>query len=223
MAASPGGNWDETRSRRTTATGVTNLRRFQKHIESPPETVLASPLSVCQASASRTARFFGGGLSRNPLLRLPGPTAAACPSRLACVEEISPPKKGAVRMHTLARILSLTLFRTPILQALQVSDSEGRLGDPGNQLILLCFLTGGSDRRCRSGGKDLPTRDEILPQFPKSFLNLPKSNLTAPLLLIQYCVSTIFTKLLIRNSLGAQGFRPLSKDAIIRARFYFGT
>ncbi|MBI4910582.1 MAG: IS4 family transposase, partial [Acidobacteria bacterium] len=38
------------------------------------------------------------------------------------------------------QILSVTLFeKTPILRALQASDSEIELGDSGNQLILFDF------------------------------------------------------------------------------------
>ena len=40
-------------------------------------------------------------------------------------------------LYQILQILSLTLFeKTPILQALQASDSQGELPDPGNQLIL---------------------------------------------------------------------------------------
>ena len=40
-------------------------------------------------------------------------------------------------LYQILQILSLTLFeKTPILRALQASDSENDLGDSGNQLIL---------------------------------------------------------------------------------------
>jgi len=43
-------------------------------------------------------------------------------------------------LYQILQILSLTLFeKTPILQALQASDSQGELLDPGNQLILFDF------------------------------------------------------------------------------------
>jgi hypothetical protein len=43
-------------------------------------------------------------------------------------------------LYQILQILSLTLFeKTPILQALQVSDSQEELPDPGNQLILFDF------------------------------------------------------------------------------------
>lgn len=43
-------------------------------------------------------------------------------------------------LYQILQILSLTLFeKTPILQALQVSDSQDELFDPGNQLILFDF------------------------------------------------------------------------------------
>ena len=43
-------------------------------------------------------------------------------------------------LYQILQILSLTLFeKTPILQALQVSDSQDELLDPGNQLILFDF------------------------------------------------------------------------------------
>jgi IS4 transposase len=43
-------------------------------------------------------------------------------------------------LYQILQILSLTLFeKTPILQALQVSDSQEELSDPGNQLILFDF------------------------------------------------------------------------------------
>src|SRR5450432_1596897 len=43
-------------------------------------------------------------------------------------------------LYQILQILSLTLFeKTPILQALQVSDSQEELHDPGNQLILFDF------------------------------------------------------------------------------------
>jgi hypothetical protein len=43
-------------------------------------------------------------------------------------------------LYQILQILSLTLFeKTPILRALQASDSDTDLGDPGNQLILFDF------------------------------------------------------------------------------------
>ena len=43
-------------------------------------------------------------------------------------------------LYQILQILSLTLFeKTPILQALQPSDSEPDLQDPGSQLILFDF------------------------------------------------------------------------------------
>ena len=43
-------------------------------------------------------------------------------------------------LYQILQILSLTLFeKTPILQALQASDSQNELPDPGNQLILFDF------------------------------------------------------------------------------------
>ena len=43
-------------------------------------------------------------------------------------------------LYQILQILSLTLFeKTPILRALQASDSENDLGDSGNQLILFDF------------------------------------------------------------------------------------
>jgi hypothetical protein len=43
-------------------------------------------------------------------------------------------------LYQILQILSVTLFeKTPILQALQVSDSQEELSDPGNQLILFDF------------------------------------------------------------------------------------
>ena len=43
-------------------------------------------------------------------------------------------------LYQILQILSLTLFeKTPILQALQASDSQEESLDPGNQLILLDF------------------------------------------------------------------------------------
>ena len=43
-------------------------------------------------------------------------------------------------LYQIQQILSLTLFeKTPILQALQPSDSEPDLQDPGSQLILFDF------------------------------------------------------------------------------------
>ena len=43
-------------------------------------------------------------------------------------------------LYQILQILSLTLFeKTPILQALQESDSQEGLLDPGNQLILFDF------------------------------------------------------------------------------------
>jgi hypothetical protein len=43
-------------------------------------------------------------------------------------------------LYQILQILSLTLFeKTPILQALQPSDSESDLSDQGNQLILFDF------------------------------------------------------------------------------------
>jgi hypothetical protein len=43
-------------------------------------------------------------------------------------------------LYQILQILSLTLFeKTPILQALQASDSRKELLDPGNQLILFDF------------------------------------------------------------------------------------
>ncbi|MGA3242009.1 MAG: transposase, partial [Bryobacteraceae bacterium] len=43
-------------------------------------------------------------------------------------------------LYQILQILSLTLFeKTPILQALQASDSQEELIDPGNQLILFDF------------------------------------------------------------------------------------
>ena len=43
-------------------------------------------------------------------------------------------------LYQILQILSLTLFeKTPILQALQASDSENSLLDDGNQLILFDF------------------------------------------------------------------------------------
>src|SRR5947209_6095612 len=43
-------------------------------------------------------------------------------------------------LHQILQILSVTLFeKTPILQALQASDSQEELPDPGNQLILFVF------------------------------------------------------------------------------------
>jgi len=40
-------------------------------------------------------------------------------------------------LYQILQILSVTLFeKTPILQALQASDSDSDLSDPGNQLIL---------------------------------------------------------------------------------------
>ena len=43
-------------------------------------------------------------------------------------------------LYQILQILSLTLFeKTPILQALQISDSQDELLDPGNQLILFDF------------------------------------------------------------------------------------
>ena len=43
-------------------------------------------------------------------------------------------------LYQILQILSLTLFeKTPILQALQASDSENNLLDDGNQLILFDF------------------------------------------------------------------------------------
>jgi hypothetical protein len=43
-------------------------------------------------------------------------------------------------LYQILQILSLTLFeKTPILQALQASDSQEEFLDPGNQLILFDF------------------------------------------------------------------------------------
>ena len=43
-------------------------------------------------------------------------------------------------LYQILQILSVTLFeKTPILQALQASDSDSDLSDPGNQLILFDF------------------------------------------------------------------------------------
>jgi hypothetical protein len=43
-------------------------------------------------------------------------------------------------LYQILQILSVTLFeKTPILQALQASDSQEELPDPGNQLILFDF------------------------------------------------------------------------------------
>ena len=43
-------------------------------------------------------------------------------------------------LYQVLQILSVTLFeKTPILRALQESDFENDLGDPGNQLILFDF------------------------------------------------------------------------------------
>jgi hypothetical protein len=43
-------------------------------------------------------------------------------------------------LYQILQILSVTLFeKTPILQALQASDSENDLPDTGNQLILFDF------------------------------------------------------------------------------------
>ena len=43
-------------------------------------------------------------------------------------------------LYQILQILSLTLFeKTPILQALQASNSQEILSDPGNQLILFDF------------------------------------------------------------------------------------
>ena len=43
-------------------------------------------------------------------------------------------------LYQILQILSVTLFeKTPILQALQASDSQEKLPDPGNQLILFDF------------------------------------------------------------------------------------
>ena len=43
-------------------------------------------------------------------------------------------------LYQILQILSVTLFeKTPILQALQASDSNNDLVDPGNQLILFDF------------------------------------------------------------------------------------
>jgi hypothetical protein len=43
-------------------------------------------------------------------------------------------------LYQILQILSVTLFeKTPILQTLQASDSQGELLDPGNQLILFDF------------------------------------------------------------------------------------
>jgi hypothetical protein len=43
-------------------------------------------------------------------------------------------------LYQILQILSLTLFeKTPILQALQASDSQENFLDPGNQLILFDF------------------------------------------------------------------------------------
>jgi hypothetical protein len=43
-------------------------------------------------------------------------------------------------LYQILQILNLTLFeKTPILQALQPSDSEPDLQDPGSQLILFDF------------------------------------------------------------------------------------
>jgi IS4 transposase len=45
-----------------------------------------------------------------------------------------------VSLYQILQILSVTLFeKTPILQALQASDSQEELSDPGNQLILFDF------------------------------------------------------------------------------------
>jgi hypothetical protein len=43
-------------------------------------------------------------------------------------------------LYQILQILSLSLFeKTPILQALQPSDSQSDLADPSNQLILFDF------------------------------------------------------------------------------------
>ena len=43
-------------------------------------------------------------------------------------------------LYQILQILSVTLFeKTPILQALQASDSQAEISDPGNQLILFDF------------------------------------------------------------------------------------
>ena len=43
-------------------------------------------------------------------------------------------------LYQILQILSVTLFeKTPILRALQASDFENDLGDPGNQLNLFDF------------------------------------------------------------------------------------
>ena len=43
-------------------------------------------------------------------------------------------------LYQILQILSVTLFeKTPILQVLQASDSQGESLDPGNQLILFDF------------------------------------------------------------------------------------
>ena len=45
-----------------------------------------------------------------------------------------------VSLYQILQILSVTLFeKTPILQALQASDSQEELTGPGNQLILFDF------------------------------------------------------------------------------------
>jgi hypothetical protein len=45
-----------------------------------------------------------------------------------------------VSLYQILQILSVTLFeKTPILQALQASDSDNDLLDTGNQLILFDF------------------------------------------------------------------------------------
>jgi IS4 transposase len=45
-----------------------------------------------------------------------------------------------VSLYQILQILSVTLFeKAPILQALQASDSQEELPDPGNQLILVDF------------------------------------------------------------------------------------
>jgi hypothetical protein len=43
-------------------------------------------------------------------------------------------------LYQILQILSVTLFeKTPILRALQASDFDNGLGDPGNQLTLFAF------------------------------------------------------------------------------------
>jgi len=70
-----------------------------------------------------------------------------CSQRLCAGRHRSQTARPGTSLYQILQILSLTLFeKTPILQALQPSDSENDLLDSSNQLILCDFLPDSSDR-----------------------------------------------------------------------------